>query len=152
MTTPQLTFVADIFVKVGEPITIGETPEGLRRMVSILGGRIEGPRLQGEILCAGADYQLIRADGYTTLDARYAARMADGAMLYIANLGVRYGAPDLMAKITRGEPVPPEQIYFRTIPRFETAAPALLWLTRPLFLATGIRRPDCVDLKLFEVG
>lgn len=152
MNAPALTFVADIFVEVAAPITIGETQEGLRRLVPILGGRIEGPNLQGEILPAGADYQLIRADGYTTLDARYAARMAGGAMLYIVNLGVRYGAPDLMAKITRGEPVPPEQIYFRTTPRFETADPSLTWLTRPLFLATAIRRPELVEVKVFEVG
>ncbi len=152
MNAPALTFVADIFIEVGAPIAVGETGEGLRRVVPILGGRIEGPNLAGEILPAGADYQLIRADGYTTLDARYAARMAGGAMLYIVNIGVRYGAPELMARITRGEEVPPEQIYFRTTPRFETEDAGLKWMTRPLFLATGIRKPERVEVKVFEVG
>ncbi|RYF23455.1 MAG: DUF3237 domain-containing protein [Oxalobacteraceae bacterium] len=151
MITPNLNFVADISVFVGEAITVGETPAGLRRLVPILGGTIRGDRLRGIILPGGADYQIIRQDGYTHLDARYAAKTDDGDMLYIVNEGVRYGEPELMARITRGETVNPTQIYFRTSPRFETAALALDWLTRPLFVATGARYPDRVDLRLFEV-
>ena len=90
----KLEFLADFLIDVAAPITIGETAEGLRRIVPILGGRISGPRLSGTILPAGADYQLIRPDGYTTLDARYTARLDDGAMLYIVNIGVRFGPPD----------------------------------------------------------
>ncbi len=150
--TPRLTHTAAITIRVGDPITIGETGEGLRRVVPILGGTIAGPRISGTILPAGADYQVIRADGYTTLDARYAARLDDGAMIYIVNIGVRFGSPEIMARITRGEPVDPAEVYFRTTPRFETASPAWQWLTRPLFLATGARHPDRVEINVFEVG
>ena len=38
MTPPALNHVADIAVEVGEPIAVGETGEGLRRVVPILGG------------------------------------------------------------------------------------------------------------------
>jgi len=146
-----LTPLADFRIEVAAPITIGDTPEGLRRVVPILGGTISGPRLSGRILPAGADFQLIRPDGYTTLDARYTAELDDGAMLYIVNLGIRFGPPDIMARITRGEPVDPAALYFRTTPRFECADPAHHWLTRPLFLATGARHPTHVELKVFEV-
>ena len=149
---PTLTHAADVTIQVGQPITVGETHEGLRRVVPILGGRISGPRLKGIILPAGADYQLIRPDGYTTLDARYVAQLDDGAMIYIVNTGVRFGPPDVMARITRGEPVDPALIYFRTTPRFETASPGHQWLTRPLFLATGARHPGRVEVTVFEVG
>ncbi len=150
--TPRLTHTAAINIRVGDPITIGETGEGLRRVVPILGGTIAGPRISGTILPAGADYQVIRAGGYTMLDARYAARLDDGAMIYIVNIGVRFGSPEIMARITRGEPVDPAEVYFRTTPRFETASPAWQWLTRPLFLATGARHPDRVEINVFEVG
>jgi hypothetical protein len=150
--SPSLIHTADITIQVGEPIAIGETAEGLRRVVPILGGTISGPRISGTILPAGADYQVIRADGYTILDARYVARLADRSMLYIVNTGVRFGPPEVMARITCGEPVDPAAIYFRTTPRFETASPAYQWLTRPLFLATGARHPDRVELVVFEVG
>jgi hypothetical protein len=150
--TPILTHIADFRIDVGAPITIGETGEGLRRVVPILGGAITGPRLFGKILAAGADYQVIRADGFTRLDARYAAELDDGAMLYIVNTGVRFGPPEVMAQITRGEPVDPDKIYFRTTPSFEIAAPAHAWLLKPLFLATGARHPDRVELRVFEIG
>jgi hypothetical protein len=150
--TPSLTHVADFTIHVGAPIAVGETGEGLRRIVPILGGTVAGPRLAGTILAAGADYQLIRADGYTTLDARYVAEIDGGGTLYIANDGIRFGPPAVMARITRGEPVDPAEVYFRTVPRFETAEPALRWLTRPLFVGVGARHPDRVELKVFEVG
>jgi hypothetical protein len=149
---PALTHTADVTIQVGQPIAVGETPEGLRRVVPILGGQIKGPRLSGIILPAGADYQLIRPDGYTTLDARYVARLGDGAMIYIVNTGVRFGPPEVMARITKGESVDPGLVYFRTTPRFETASPAHQWLTRPIFLATGARHPDRVEVAVFEVG
>ncbi|MDR3531872.1 MAG: DUF3237 domain-containing protein [Rhodopila sp.] len=149
---PQLTHTADVTIQVGQPITVGETHEGLRRVVPIIGGHIKGPRLNGTILPAGADYQLIRPDGYTTLDARYVARLDDGAMVYIVNTGVRFGPPEIMARITKGEPVDPAQVYFRTTPRFETASAGYQWLTRPIFLATGARHPDRVEISVFEVG
>lgn len=152
MQPPQLAHIADFHVEVGAPIAIGETSEGLRRVIPITGGRIVGPRLSGEILAAGADYQLIREDGYSTLDARYTARLDNGALLYIVNIGVRYGAPEVMAKITRGEPVNPDEVYFRTTPRFETTSAGHQWLLRPLFIATGVRRPDCVELGIYEVS
>ena len=43
--TPTLTHIADVLVEVGEPIAIGETAQGLRRVVPIAGGTIRGDRL-----------------------------------------------------------------------------------------------------------
>ncbi len=151
MTPPAMIHVADFAIDVAAPITIGETADGLRRIVPILGGTIRGKRMNGTILSAGADFQLIRSDGFTTLDARYAARLDDGALLYIVNTGVRYGPPEVMDRITRGEPVDPDEVYFRTTPRFETAAAAHAWLMRPLFIGSGARRPARVELAVFEV-
>jgi hypothetical protein len=149
---PTLSFLAHVVVEVGPPIVVGEAPEGLRRVVPILGGALRGPRLSGVILAAGADYQLLRPDGFTRLDARYVARLDDGGMVYIVNTGVRHGSGEAMAQIERGEPVDPEQIYFRTAPRFETTSPAHRWLTSALFVATGVRHLDRVELAIFEVG
>jgi uncharacterized protein DUF3237 len=150
--TPTLAHVADFLVEVGPPIEIGETGRGLRRVVPITGGTIQGERLNGTILNAGADSQIIGPDGFTRLEARYVAKLSDGTLLYVDNRGVRFGSPEVMARIARGEAVDPAQIYFRSTPRFETAAAAHQWLTRPLFIATGARYPDRVALSVFEVG
>ena len=111
--TPTLTHVADLLVEVGEPIAIGETPQGLRRVVPITGGTIRGERLNGTVLAGGADFQIIGPDGFTRLEARYVIRLDDGALVYVDNRGVRFGPPEVMARITRGEPVDPAQVYFR---------------------------------------
>jgi Protein of unknown function (DUF3237) len=150
--TPTLTHVADFLVDVGAPIAVGETGQGLRRVVPITGGVIRGDRLNGQILNAGADYQVIGPDGFTRLEARYVAQLDDGSMLYIENSGVRFGPPAAMARLTRGEPVDPAEIYFRSTPRFETSAPAHQWLMGPLFIASGARHPNRVELAVFEVG
>ena len=117
----------------------------------ITGGTIRGPRLEGMIFNAGADFQIIGPEGFTRLEARYVARLDDGTLLYVENCGVRFGPPEAMARLARGEPVDPAKIYFRSTPRFETAAP-YQWLTRPLFLAAGARYLDRVALSVFEVG
>lgn len=151
MVVPELVRVAHVEVRVGQPISVGQTPAGLRRVVPILGGAITGPKLNGEILNAGADYQVIREDGYSELDARYVARLDNGEMLYIINVGIRCGAPEVMAKITRGEPVDPDLIYFRTAPRFETPSANHAWMLRSLFIATGARDPDMVRMDFYQV-
>lgn len=149
---PALTFVARISVQVGPPITVGQTPGGLRRVVPILGGRVSGPRLTGTVVAAGADYQLLGEDGVSTLDARYVLQADDGAFIYVVNRGLRRGPPDVMAQLARGEPVDASAVYFQSTPRFETEASAHRWLTRSIFVASGVREPDRVILSVFEVG
>jgi hypothetical protein len=149
--TPQPELVAELEAEVGPPLSVGRGVAGERRIVPILGGRIAGPRLTGEVMAGGADYQLIRADGVAEIEARYTLRLEDGALVYVVNRGLRHAAPEDMARLLRGEPVPPERVYFRTAPAFETAAPAHAWLTRGLFLGLGERRPDSVRVRIFAL-
>jgi hypothetical protein len=151
MRAPGLWHVADFSVDVAEPIVVGQTPEGLRRMVPILGGSVSGPRLEGEIFAAGADFQLFRSDGVTMLEARYVLRASDGATIAVTNVGLRRGPPDAMARLARGEVVDPALIYFRTAFKFETESETHRWLTRSLFIGAGARHPDRVEIGVFEV-
>lgn len=143
-------------VRIGAPIDIGVIPTGInsgnrRRIIPIAEGEVLGPRLRGKVLPGGADYQSIRPDGLTDLHARYLMETDDSAMIYVENSGIRCGPPDLMEKLRRGETVDPALIYFRSTPRFETAAPQYEWLMRSLFLCTGARFPDRVEMRFFEV-
>ncbi|MEJ0069647.1 MAG: DUF3237 domain-containing protein [Pseudomonadota bacterium] len=138
---PALEHVFDVAVRVAVPLAIGETGAGLRRVVDILGGDVTGPRLQGRIRSGGADFQLIRATGLTELHARYVIEAADGAPIYVENSGIRFGPPDALAKLNRGEPVDPALIYFRTVPRFETEVPAYRWLMEHIFIGVASAAP-----------
>jgi hypothetical protein len=149
--TPGLLHVADLVVKIAEPIEIGHIAGNLRRMIPIAGGEVLGPRIRGKVLPGGSDFQLMRMDGVTDLQARYVIEIEELQFIYVENSGVRYGPPDLMEKLRRGEAVDPALIYFRTTPRFETAAPGYEWLMRNLFLCSGARFPDRVEMRFFQV-
>ena len=66
---PRLEFFCSLTVKIDKPLVVGETPHGTRRIISIIGGQVEGPSIKGEILSGSADWQIIRKDGVTELEA-----------------------------------------------------------------------------------
>jgi hypothetical protein len=72
-------------------------------------------------------------------------------LVHVVNRGLRHAGPEDMARLLRGEPVPPERVYFRTAPAFETASPAHAWLRRSLFLGVGERRPAAVRVRIYAV-
>jgi hypothetical protein len=104
------------------------------------------------VLPGGADFQLLLPDGLSELDARYTLETDAGDLVFVQNHALRCGPPDVMARLARGEPVDASLVYFRCAPRFETASPALAWLHRRLFLGTGARHPDRVEMRFFVVG
>jgi hypothetical protein len=150
-TPPDLEFAFEVRVEVAEPTVIGELPTGLRRIIDIVGGTFEGPSIRGVLLPGGADWQLIQEDGFTLVDARYTLRCDDGHLIYVSNVGIRHAAPEIMRRLNAGEPVDPAEIYFRAVPKFETAAPELAWLMRSLFISTGERYPSQVVIRFWRV-
>ncbi|UPO76144.1 DUF3237 domain-containing protein [Arthrobacter sp. Helios] len=151
-SAPSLTFLATISVQVGEPIEIGRTSAGVRRIIPILGGKVEGPGLRGTVLPAGADFQLLRTATLTELEAKYAIETDDGERLYVNNFGLRSGSEADIAALLRGEPVDPERIYFRCTPRIEAPeGGAWAWLSSRILIGTGIRLPDEVRLEISVV-
>lgn len=149
--TPTLEHVLDLDIVVEDPIEIGETGDGHRRIIRIEGGTVSG-RIRGTVLPSGADYQLFRVDRPTELVAKYAFETEDGDRVYVENRGIRFASPEDSERLRDGLPVDPEDVYFRSVPRFETAASDLEWLTRSVFVATGVRRPNGVKLAVYRVG
>lgn len=131
--------------------TLGRTPYGERRVIGILGGTVQGPKLTGRILPGGADWQIIRSDGAADIKARYTIETQAGALIMVTSEGLRHGPAEVMDKLARGDPVDPAHYYFRTVMRFETANPSLDWLNRILALARGQREPRAVRLDVYEV-
>jgi Protein of unknown function (DUF3237) len=148
---PQLEFVFEARVDVAPAVDMGETPRGRQRVVLIRGGIVDGPRLRGEVLAGGADWQIVRADGASELEARYVIRAEDGTQIAVINRGLRHAPPDINAKLLAGEKVDPAQVYFRATPSFSSASPAHDWLNRSVFVCTGERLTNAVALKFFRV-
>ena len=140
--TPRLEFAFEARVKVAEPLVVGQSSHGLRRIIPILGGRCEGPLLAAEVLPGGADWQFVRPDGVLSLEARYTLRTADDALIQVINRGLRHGPPEVLERIFRGEAVDPASYYFRTVAEFEAPVGPHDWLNRALFLGAAQRRRD----------
>jgi hypothetical protein len=151
-SAPRLEFAFEARAEVGEPIALGLTPRGDRRMVPIVGGSFEGPSLCGRILPGGADWQVLRPDGVTELHAVYILETDSGARIQVTNRGLRHGPPDVMERLRAGQPVDASQYYFRATPEFETAAPELSWMNRAVFIVTGERHPASVVLWFWKLA
>jgi hypothetical protein len=105
---------------------IGATPHGTRVIFPITGGTFEGERLRGTVLGGGADWVSGYSDGTFELDLRVTLETDDGALIHMTFTGVRDDG----------------RRYFRTLPRFETAAPKYAFLNRLLAVGTGELHPD----------
>lgn len=130
-------------LRVGAPQSAGRGPDGHElRIVPVTGGTVTGPKLDGEILPgASADWLRVESDGTAHIDVRLTVRAASGGIVHIRYSGIRTGAPEVLSRLNAGEPVPPEDYYFRIALRFETGDPALAWLNRVVAVGTGQRPP-----------
>lgn len=142
---------ADLSVQVAAPMEVGHTVHGLRRVIPILGGTVQGQNWTARVLPGGADFQLIVNSRMAELDARYVIETDGGDLIYVTNRAVRTASPEVMAKLVRGEVVDPKDVYFRCSPSFETASKALGWISERFFIGTGARHPDKVVMRFFEV-
>ncbi len=150
-TPPALRFAFAITAHVRPVIDLGQTARGHRRIIDIVGGKVHGPRLNGEILPGGADWQIVRVDGTIEVVARYTIRSAEGALVYVQNEGLRVASPEVIAALARGETLPPDSYHFRTAPRFETAEPSLKWMELATFVGKATRAPEGIAIGFHEV-
>lgn len=148
---PALLPMTRVTCRVGAVVTLGQAKHGERRYVPLAGGVAHGAELNGEVVEGGVDWQIHRADGVLDIAAHYVIRATDGALIEVQSDGMRHASPDVMAALARGEAVPREAYYFRTVMRFQTGAPGWLHLNKVLALACGERQADRVVLDVYRV-
>lgn len=155
LPTPALQHVLDLTVYVATPIeagnVVGLNSRGKRRIIPITGGTATG-HINGKVLPGGADFQIVVSETTADLDARYMIELDNGEHIFVQNRALRRGSASDIAKLVRGEHVAPEAIYFRCVPTFEVSSPALEWLTQSIFVGTGVRFPDRVQLSIFRLA
>jgi len=152
LPTPTLTHFCTLKVALSKPMMIGDVHAASKRVIPIRGGTVTGPEISGTILDFGADWQRVFESGVAELDARYAFKTDDGALVEIENFGFRHGPPDILAKLAAGEACPPESYYMRTAARLSTAHPKYNWINRTMFVGTGARLQNAVQIELYAVG
>ncbi len=148
---PRLELLGHFRAELGEPLELGQTLWGRRRVIPIAGGEFDGPRLRGTVLAGGADWQVVHPDGMATIDTRYTLHTHDGALISVATQGVRHGPPEVLARIAAGELVDPAEYYFRVSIRYEVAESEYGWLNRIVAIASAVRLANTVVYDAYEV-
>jgi hypothetical protein len=150
---PRLTQIYRLEATVGEILDVGNVARGRRRVVPLTGGTFTGPELNGTLLPgASADWQIVLADGTTLGDIRYLLQTDSGDLLYVRSRGVRHGSAEVLARLGRGEDVDASEYTFRTSTEIETAAAALDWLNKGVFISVAGRQPGGVIYETYLVG
>lgn len=135
-TEPEFEFVLELKVNLGQAFSVGETAQGNRFVIPIIGGTFEGPNIKGEILKGGADYQMQHTDkNRTDLEAIYCIRTNDGVNIHVRNNGII------------------ADNYFYCSPRFEAPLNSkYAWLNNAIYVCkpSGFMQ-DGISLKVWKV-
>jgi Protein of unknown function (DUF3237) len=149
---PRLTRVYRLKATLGQPLDLGERPQGHRRIVPLTGGTFTGPELRGKLLPgASADWQTVLPDGTALGDIRYTLQTDAGELLYVQSRSVRHGSAEVLARLGRGEDVDASEYTFRTSTQIETGARQLDWLNKGIFISVGGRQADDVIYEIYLV-
>jgi hypothetical protein len=150
---PRLTRVYRLEATLSPPLELGDTARGRRRIVALTGGEFTGPDINGTLLPgASADWQIVLPDGTTLGDIRYTLQTKGGDLLYVQSRGIRHGRAEVLARPGNGEDVDASEYTFRTSARIETAAPALDWLNKGVFISVAGRLAGGVIYETYLVG
>ena len=150
---PRVTRVYRLEATLGQPLDLGESPQGRRRIVPLNGGTFTGPELRGKLLPgASADWQTVLPDGTALGDIRYTLQTDAGELLYVQSRGVRHGSAEVLARLGRGEDVDASEYTFRTSTKIEAAARQLDWLNKGIFISVGARRQGSVIYDTYLVA
>jgi hypothetical protein len=151
---PALTLIYRLEASVGDPLELGLTAQGRRRIVPLTAGSFDSALLGPGALVSGvsADWQTVLADGTALGDIRYTLRTDDGHLLDVRSRSVRHGSPEVLARLAAGEQVDPTEYTFRTATRIETAEPVLEWVNKGVFVSVGARSAAGVTYETYLVA
>lgn len=149
--------------QVDPPNVVGDSGEGLRKIVPITSGFLASksiPALDGAtIMPGGSDYFRTDAQGKTRLDARYHFKLKDGHSIYFQSTGIRfvpesYSNAQAKADLLAGKDIDPATYYFRLKLILESDSPDALIqdLVGKIVVASAVRHPDSVVYDAYVVN
>lgn len=148
---PKLEYLATVRADLKDPLDIGATPYGTRRIYDVKGGSFEGPRLKGQVLPSGADWLLVGPDGVGRLDVRATLQTDDGALIYTHYHGVIVLDEAIAQTLAEGGETQFGETYFMTQPRYETGDARYAWLNAAICVAQGRVLQSAVEYRVFHV-
>ena len=89
------TLVLEAEVKLDAIYDVGQTPFGKRQAVVTQAGTLAGPKIKGEVLPGGLDYQLMLANGVVEVEQILVLRTSDNRHVIMRNAGTGPDTSDL---------------------------------------------------------
>ena len=133
-----------------EPAQLIATPVATRMTFIAKGGRVEGPRLKGEILPGGGDWLVVGSDQIGRIDVR--ATLARRRRADPLHGRRRHQLPaDGLQRLAAGERLPFEDTYVRTTPKFESGDERYAWLNSLVCVGYNELSPDHIDYRIYRV-
>ncbi len=147
----KLEFLVEYHADLKPGIAVGAGPAGTRRIIDVVGGSFEGPKLRGAILPSGGDWLTVGADGAVRLDVRATFHTEDDAYIYVQYRGVNVPTDKSRAATSSSGRTDYGDAYFMTTPMFETGDPRYAWLNTVVAVAEGRIAPGAVEYRVYEV-
>ena len=132
-------------------IDLGVTPHGIRQIIYIKGGTVEGPKLKGVVLPGGGDWFVRRADQMVEVDVRCVLRTDDNHLIYCCLRGINEMTAEVAIKAITGQSVDSSKYYFRVTTVTETGSQKYAWLNRIVAVGVGNLMPAGVEYKIYMV-
>jgi len=134
---PHAELVYEALALLEPTVEHGQGRYGQRARVPIIGGTAKGPGFSARILSGGADWQLLRADGYKELEADYYMETEDKVLIHVINRG--------LVSPTKAD----GSRYALSTPWFEAPAGKYAWMNQHIFVGTvGAGLPDKPSVRL----
>ncbi|WP_100965175.1 DUF3237 domain-containing protein [Bosea sp. FBZP-16] len=141
-------FDLSIDLEIGQVIP---TPVGTRLTFVVKGGRLEGPRLRGQMLPGGGDWVSLGADGISRMDVRATLRTDDGVLIHYESHGLLKFPADGRQRLARGERISFDESYVRPTPRFETSDERYAWLCGIVTVGYGEYGQGRIDHRMYRI-
>ena len=113
------------------------SPHVVRHPWTIVGGSLEGPRIQAHLEGHGSDWMRLGPDGYTRPDVRMQFRTKDGATILLRVTGLVEQTKAFQNAVANDSATSFADQYLRLSLEFEAGASSYTWLNTSLFLAEG---------------
>jgi hypothetical protein len=136
---PRVEFAFEERVTISPAVVLGSTAFGHRQYIPITGGVVAGPKLKGQVIPGGWDFQLTySASDCTQLSADYFLKADDGTVIHVLNEGLFC-------------PGGGQRSWMR--PRLEAPKGAYEWMTRATFVASLEVEPggQAVRIRFYQI-
>lgn len=132
------------------PHVVGQGPLGLRHYYEMTQGLLDGPRLLGQTLGAGADWMLVGPDGVLRMDVRVQILTDDGAILCAQYRGIGEPNARMHAAMEHSASTEFDDQRIRTCWALECGDPRYDWVNRCILVGEARLRPTGANQLGFE--